>query len=463
MIFDFQAFILELRDDPEKKKCIIDFEKYYGDIKGDINEQNWYIDYVSKFSDFYNQFKFPEELSDDFDWELLFNLMASSFSNDISYLKPNKAIINLESDLELQITVTTADTTVTKRISELWGFQILRLCEIYIEEQINMQVLIAESSSEAISIFGQRIERYKIFEEYSARLNYFDKQKTEKQEDENLLYHYTSVRTIDLIIKNKCIWATDITKLNDRKEQKIWYEIFDKVIESFVSKEDYTTHQKIIDEICEKINAYKEYDSFISSFSSKEDLLSQWRAYGDDGEGICIAFDRRQFLDILYSDGINPSLYNGHLDYNYQNVFDDTYKLIYEIIKYFHSQEITLEEFKNRIDNTNYFNEKCEQIWMRIQDSKDSSFFEESEFRLFLHQLKDKPIKQVDTFERNKRLIPYVKLEFGNKPVPIKKIIIGPACKEFEDLKSGIERLLKNNGYSNVENMIKISKVPYRK
>lgn len=463
MLFDFQAYVMELRDNPEKRHIIEEYEKFYGNITGNIHSQNWYVDYVSKFSNFYKKFKFPEELSADFDWEILFNLTAASFSNDTSYLKPNKTIINLDTDLELEITVTTSESTITKKISELWGFQILRLYEIYIEEQINLQISIATSAKDAISITTERIERYNIFKNYSERLDYFDKRKKEEGEKENLLYHYTSVKTIDLIIKNRCIWATDVTKLNDRKEQKIWFEIFDKVIESFASKEDYDLHKEIIGEICIEIENYKNnYDSFISSFSEKEDLLSQWRAYGDNGEGICIAFDIREFLDMLYADNKNPNLYNGKLDYNYQAVFEDTYKLIYDIVNYFHNQKISLSEFKNKIDNTTFFNEKCEQIWLRIQDSKDSSFFEESEFRLFLHQLKDKPIKTVDTFERNKRLIPYVKLEFGDKPIPIRKIIIGPACKEYEDLKSGIERLLKNNGYVDVDKMIKVSTIPYR-
>jgi L-rhamnose mutarotase len=44
-------------------------------------------------------------------------------------------------------------------VSELRGFQILRLYEIYIEEQMNLQILIAEDEKEKEAIMSQRESR----------------------------------------------------------------------------------------------------------------------------------------------------------------------------------------------------------------------------------------------------------------------------------------------------------------
>jgi hypothetical protein len=48
----------------------------------------------------------------------------------------------------LYIAVKSWDQSIVKTVSELWSFQILRLYEIYIEEQMNLQILMNEEESE---------------------------------------------------------------------------------------------------------------------------------------------------------------------------------------------------------------------------------------------------------------------------------------------------------------------------
>lgn len=66
------------------------------------------------------------------------------------------------------IAVQSGDQHVVKKVSELRGFQILRLYEIYIEEQMNLQILIAEDEKEKEAIIAQResrIQRWKLVAE----------------------------------------------------------------------------------------------------------------------------------------------------------------------------------------------------------------------------------------------------------------------------------------------------------
>lgn len=140
MLFDFPAFIEELREKEDKKEIVEKYEKYFWPIKGDIKDQIWYKDYLTQFP--FQSFITPEDLEDDFDWDILEKLVVGSFSSDYE-LKQDK-----EEWWELYIAVKSWDQSIVKTVSELWSFQILRLYEIYIEEQMNLQILMNEEDEE---------------------------------------------------------------------------------------------------------------------------------------------------------------------------------------------------------------------------------------------------------------------------------------------------------------------------
>ncbi len=152
MLFNFQTFIADLRENQEKKEVVEKFEKHFGPISWEAKDQNRYKEYTSKFKSV--EYSVPEELKDDFDRPFLMELVASSFSSD--------GLIDSVEEKELPefvISVQSWDQVVVKKISELRWFQILRLYEIYIEEQMNLQVLIAEDEKEKDAIEAQREAR----------------------------------------------------------------------------------------------------------------------------------------------------------------------------------------------------------------------------------------------------------------------------------------------------------------
>lgn len=151
MLFNFQSFIEELREKEDKKVIVEKYEKFYGSIKGDITKQRWYEKYLKYFS--YQAYKVPEELENEFDWDLLFKLVLGSFSSESRLIKNDNSLP------ELQIDVKSGDQTVTKTVTELWSFQIMRLYEIYVEEQMNLHILIAEDEKEKKGILFQRSQR----------------------------------------------------------------------------------------------------------------------------------------------------------------------------------------------------------------------------------------------------------------------------------------------------------------
>ena len=120
MLFDFQAFIEELREKPEKKQIVEKYESLFGPIQGDIKDQMRYTEYLVKFEPL--PYETPEELKSDFDRDLLEQLVIGSFSSDYELKKEEG-----KWEKELYIAVKSGDQSVVKTVSELRSFQILRL------------------------------------------------------------------------------------------------------------------------------------------------------------------------------------------------------------------------------------------------------------------------------------------------------------------------------------------------
>lgn len=149
-----------MRDKAEKKETVEKYEKIFWPIVGDIKDQSWYTDYITQFPPI--QYAVPEELAEDFDWDLLCQLVAWSFSSDASV---DTQVEEWKEHPNFVIAVQSWDQHVVKKISELRGFQILRLYEIYIEEQMNLQIIMSEEESEKEAILAQResrLQRWKL-------------------------------------------------------------------------------------------------------------------------------------------------------------------------------------------------------------------------------------------------------------------------------------------------------------
>lgn len=154
MLFNFQAFVDEMREKSEKKEIIEKYEALYGPVQWDITDQLRYKEYLVQFP--FVSFLTPDELGDDFDWDLLQKLVVGSFSSDYELKWEAEKGGN-----ELYIAVKSGDQSVVKTVSELRSFQMLRLYEIYVEEQMNLQILRKEEEEEQGAIDAERMMRLK--------------------------------------------------------------------------------------------------------------------------------------------------------------------------------------------------------------------------------------------------------------------------------------------------------------
>ena len=463
-LFDFGSYIEELRQNAEKKESIEKYESFYGPIDPDITHQVWYSEYIQHFFPYYNAIKHPEELEEnDFDWKLLYALVMGSFSSEYELVRPNTVSENKE-PVELLITASYKGELITKNLEELWSFQIIRLFEIYIHEQIDLQNAMAESAEDYEDIVKERLERIRAVATYDEEFKSITR-KMEKESANNVLYHYTSFDTLNEILKNNSLRASDLRFLNDKNEFKIWFNAFDNVMMAMKQKEDYLDFASFLDSIKEEIDTYKKFNSYVTCFSHERDLLSQWEMYGDKCKGIAIGFDKEELINMMFKynkvvingkEPVFPGLLQGDVEYSFETVCKDVMRKTKNLVQAYIKSGENVEGFISQ-ESKYHFKEKCMEILMRLQDAKDASFYAEKEFRFYWNQ-KDQQ-KKVDRFPKPSRLVPFVSLTCDEK-LPIKEILIGPAIDDPEASIMSIEDALNKYEYSDVK--VEKSKIPYR-
>ncbi|QKJ24135.1 DUF2971 domain-containing protein [Poseidonibacter lekithochrous] len=269
----------------------------------------------------------------------------------------------------------------------------------------------------------------------------------------NIIYHYCNVEAFRAIIQNKTLWLSSVYNLNDYKEIH-W--IKDKVLKKI--EEVRTKDNFLIYEAFEKLYNNELPNVYIASFSQGNDLLSQWRAYANDGYGVAIGFNKDYFItnDLVHTTEV---------------LYDETQqeKEIDTILK-------PLEKMNNDIQiYSNDFNTLCKDIITNINNlsakSKNELFKEEQEVRLIHNPIIiDDKENEKFIFKKNLsdmkfrsvcgNLIPYFELKFDKekKDIPaILEIVTGPKNKFINQ---EVKIFLSNNGFYSVD--IKNSKSSYR-
>ena len=124
-----------------------------------------------------------------------------------------------------------------------------------------------------------------------------------KPTHDELIYHYCGAEAFAQIIRTRTMWHTAFTALNDATERKWGFDQFRDAADKL--RKVYGAN--FIDRISEIVRLSQDYSvAMISSYSLIGDLLSQWRAYADDGRGFSIGFSPQELempvkpLRVLY-------------------------------------------------------------------------------------------------------------------------------------------------------------------
>lgn len=100
-----------------------------------------------------------------------------------------------------------------------------------------------------------------------------------------ILYHYCNRDVLWSIIEKGAFWLSDIYTLNDRKELEWGREKFVRIVQQNSGLFD-RDFEEITTNLVLGTDQYVR--PFVGSFSANGDMLSQWRAYSEDGTGFSL-------------------------------------------------------------------------------------------------------------------------------------------------------------------------------
>ena len=268
------------------------------------------------------------------------------------------------------------------------------------------------------------------------------------------LYHYCNSSAFMSIIKNKCLWLSDTKYTNDKEEICAFKDAVGAALNELVC------NKKINEEMANKIwitYVYNTLPGYISCFSEEDDLLSQWRSYGDDGNGVAIGVD---FNSLSIERGgpfrmcTNEKKCYGrqvlYINELWKNEIKNFFKKILDGKK--NMGEVSPDDL-SEIFNLSYY-------------TKNDGFKEEAEWRITylpllmfeketMEVVDDLPaFKEIKFRSTRDKIISY--FEFSFKPESVKEIILGP--KNNFDVET-LRMFLGANGFKGVN--IKKSKIPY--
>src|SRR5579862_5444302 len=100
--------------------------------------------------------------------------------------------------------------------------------------------------------------------------------------DGELIYHYCRPEAFLEIVRHRAMWFSAYWVMNDALEREWGYTRFFGVLDDL--------RNELNDEFIEQVTTGIRYGTFanvamISCYSLDADVLSQWRAYADDGRG----------------------------------------------------------------------------------------------------------------------------------------------------------------------------------
>lgn len=261
--------------------------------------------------------------------------------------------------------------------------------------------------------------------------------------NEEIVYHYCSISTFLNIMKNCSLWMTEVEKSNDYAERRY---IEEKIKDQFkeIAKVDLELKQipeGTIDKCYDMI--YSSLSVYACCLSEEGDLLSQWRAYADNGFGVSIGVSRN-ILEDLNNEPYGLSFFKViyDLEEQYQYISDQV-SLIKKTMEYKNFYASSAEVFEN-----NAAKNSC---------MKNPAFSEEKEWRLCIGmapecrigvkgKFKDMEMSEIKLYSNDRKITSYCDLSFEKKKRDfIKRIYLGPNCKMKENDMTHILNILGFN------------------
>ncbi len=270
-----------------------------------------------------------------------------------------------------------------------------------------------------------------------------------------VLYHYCSIESFYHIITSKSIWLSNSTQMNDAYEN-IWIQDYFSMIKQYFGDKKYKNLLKESFEMFE----WNSHPPFIFCLSAIPDLLSQWRAYSHDGQGVSIGFTTKylKLKNLLPWPNSRADRTLGLINVEYDP--EKQKKKIIALCKAAKDQ-FDSSDPKDKLHSGLNFASTLVDYSMIF---KNPSFKEEREWRI-VHTPSEPYEVPLDKLSELKfrvntnRILTYYAYNFRNdfNSNLVNEIVLGPKCKMTEH---EVRQFLRKNGLEKTE--VKISKSSYR-
>lgn len=271
------------------------------------------------------------------------------------------------------------------------------------------------------------------------------------------------------IISNREIWVSELARSNDLLEGKWIRKVFsDYCSEKGISageQSELLTHLDIV------INMAA-YAGFC--MSEEGDLLSQWRAYADNGAGVSIGFNSNYFEILGNLKRDRGDAFSAHLTRVEYDIVEQK-KLVAEhadeILKFVADGALRRPTLLTSEEDIKKWREKFGAMGLRfiffyffLFRLKNPAFSEEREWRVISHIFRNEREKDLEQLTKmdfrshQDQIVPFARVPLESLPEPsVTEIILGPRNATPEYV---VQALLSKYGWSNVS--VRKSNASYR-
>jgi hypothetical protein len=263
-----------------------------------------------------------------------------------------------------------------------------------------------------------------------------------------LLYHYTRMSTLEQILKHGSVWATEGHFLNDTAELRYAAGVTASYIRTRWPESRGGLAEAVATAI-ENDQENRPYLMFIASFSREDDLLSQWRAYADDGAGVAVGFDLTGFADVRFAEGLSGV---------------SILRCIYKDAEH---EQAMLECIAPQLElglaegvTSTAVVPTAQSLLVTVGElgviMKNPGFREEREWRLVLGAAAPSASQAIEFRNTKWGPAPFVRVPLG-APIPLREIVLGPRTEKVAE--RSIRLMLEQR---QLDARVRRSKVSYR-
>lgn len=230
------------------------------------------------------------------------------------------------------------------------------------------------------------------------------------------LFHYTTVEGFIGIITSRSLWASDMLSLNDASEASYPFRIITEALEAGRPGVPQEHRRRFETQLTEYL--FRMCTPFVACFCEDGDLLSQWKGYGNGGEGFALGVSPSWLLSLDSSIGFRLQ------------------RVIYDVDQQVGLVRMLLDHVSSLLARRSFSDQEQREVWQQAAASlgpwvvmfKDPVFREEREWRL----VKVMPIPRPCSFRRSgRRIVPYVEIPVRDCKA-ITRVVRGPYFSDTE-------------------------------